>query len=274
MNPQPIAGTTPASPCPPAAAGATGARPLPHKVGFGQAFRAEWGKAWSIRSTWWSALGSLVLMAGCAATLANDATHSIRTGEAPPAITPLADILAPSAQLAQFALIAMALQLVTSEYSSGGIRATLQAQPRRWMVLLAKTLVVAVTAAPLSAVLGLAGTAVAVPLLGEYGSVDIAEVGEVVARVTVYLVLVAVLTVGTATALRSAVGTLSTVLVLLVGLLVISSSIGDYLPAGAGANLLVGSDDPYSVLVVTAILAGWALLSLIVGHEALRRRDA
>ncbi|GAA3151491.1 hypothetical protein GCM10020001_088830 [Nonomuraea salmonea] len=44
---------------------------------------------------------------------------------------------------AQFALVALAMLTVTSEYASGGIRVTLQATPVRGMVLAAKALVVA-----------------------------------------------------------------------------------------------------------------------------------
>lgn len=239
----------------------------------GRGFRAEWGKAWSVRSTWGSLLAGLLLMAGSAATFANDFLYNIELGAVAPGSTlPLRDALVPATQLTQFAVIALAMLVVTSEFSTGSWLTTLQAAPRRGVVLAAKALVVAVIVVPAGLVLGALGAVVARLVLGVHAVA--AGVPGDVARVTLYLLAVALLTVGIGAALRSAVGTLSVALVVLVGLVLVSNPVTDHLPAAAGAHLLANVSDPYSPVVAALLLFGWAAVALVAGALQLRRRDA
>lgn len=238
-----------------------------------QGFAAEWGKTWSVRSTWCCLLAGVLLMATSAASLANDFVYDLQQGNLPPGSTlPVTEVVAPATQLAQFAVIALAMLVVTSEFSTGSILTTLQAAPRRGVVLAAKSLVVATIVVPAGLVLGAVGSVTARLVLGEHAVT--AGAGPDVLRVTLYLLAVAVLTAGIGAALRSAVGTLSVALVVLVGLLLLSNPVTDYLPAAAGAQLLGDLDEPYPPVVAALLLAGWALVAQAVGYLELRRRDA
>lgn len=232
-----------------------------------RAFAAELGKMASVRSTAWCVVAAVVLTAGCAASLANDVVGDAERGEVPAATTtPVGDVLAPSVQLAQFAVVALAMLVVTSEFATRLITSTLHACPRRGTVLAAKALAITVVVTPLGLLMGIVGSAVAARVLGEYGTTP-DPAGDVL-RVTVYLVAVSLFTVGTGAVLRSAVGTLSVTLVVLVGLLLISTPLTDLLPAGLGGQLLDG-DGP-----AAAGLLGWAAAALLAGYLSLRRRDA
>ncbi|MEX5635634.1 ABC transporter permease [Parafrankia sp. FMc2] len=233
-----------------------------------RAFVAEWGKLVSVRSTVWCAVAAVVLAAGCAASLANDVAGDAERGEASAGTTTaVVDVLAPSVQLAQFAVVALAMLVVTSEFATRLITGTLQACPRRGTVLAAKALAVAAVVTPLGLLVGLVGSVVAARVLGEYGTHP-HPVSDVV-RVAVYLVAVSLFTVGTGAVLRSAVGTLSVALVVLVGLLLISTPLTDLLPAGLGGQLLGGGDGR-----AAAGLLGWAAVALLTGYVSLRNRDA
>lgn len=236
-------------------------------------FAAEWGKTWSVRSTWCCLLAGLLLMATSAASLANDFVYDVQRGELPPGSTlSLTEVLAPATQLTQFAVIALAMLVVTSEFSTGAILTTLQAAPRRGVLLVAKSLVVAVIVMPAGLLCCAVGAATASAVLGGHG-LTAGAVGDVL-RGTLYLLAVALLTVGLGAVLRSAVGTLSVALVVLVGLLLLSNPATAYLPAAAGAQLLGDLDDPYPAPVAALLLAGWAGVAQAVGYLALRRRDA
>lgn len=236
-------------------------------------FTAEWGKVWSVRSTWCCLLAGLLLMTTTAASLANNFVYDLRHSSLPPGSTlRLTEVVAPATQLAQFAVIALAMLVITSEFSTGSILSTLQAAPRRGVVLAAKSLVVAAVVVPAGLVLGAVGSVTARLVLGEH-AVTAGAAGDV-ARVTLYLLAVSLLTVGIGAALRSAVGTLSVALVVLVGLLLVSSPVMDYLPAAAGAQLLGNLDEPYPPAVAALLLAGWAAAVQAVGYVGLRRRDA
>ncbi|MCK9932687.1 hypothetical protein MXD62_37060 [Frankia sp. Mgl5] len=241
-----------------------------------RAFAAELGKMVSVWSTAWCAVAAVVLTAGCAASLANDVVGDAERGQASvrtttPAVdtTAVVDVLAPSVQLAQFAVVALAMLVVTSEFATRLITGTLQACPRRGTVLAAKALAVTAVTAPLGLLVGIGGSVVAARVLGEHGtSPDPA--GDVV-RVAVYLVAVSLFTVGIGAVLRSAVGTLSVALVVLVGLLLISTPLTDLLPAGLGGHLLDGDGGAGPA---AAGLLGWAAAAHLVGYLSLRNRDA
>src|SRR3978361_635206 len=100
---------------------------------------SEWGKTWSVRAPWACLLATAALVLVTATSLANDFVHGVGTGEHPPgAVMPLADAVGPALQFGQLVFATFALQLITAEYSTGSISATLRAQPRRHLVVLSK----------------------------------------------------------------------------------------------------------------------------------------
>jgi ABC-type transport system involved in multi-copper enzyme maturation permease subunit len=215
-------------------------------------------------------------MAGCALILGNDFAYDVEHPDEQAVRDTLATTMAigdpvvPSTQLAQFAVVALAMLMITAEYSTGTIRATLRAQPARGRVLLTKVVVASGVAFVAGLVLGAAGLVGARIGLGEYAVVNTGDTAGIVVRVATYLALVTVISVGMGAALRSAVGTLSAVLVLLVGLsMVVSGPLADYLPGVAGAKFIQDGNVADGLLVTA-----WASAVLATGYAVLRGRDA
>ncbi|MGW0433052.1 ABC transporter permease [Micromonospora sp. NPDC003197] len=256
----------------------------PSGGGLTGAIASEWTKLWSVRTTWWAMLASVLLMAATSGQLAIYAANA-NTNDDPaddPGVVTVGRIVIDSMELTQYAVLAVALLVITAEYATGTIRATLQWTPSRTRMLLAKATVVGAVTFPLGLLLGVVGVAVARPVLGEWGSVPVGEtVGDVVA-VAGYLALIGVFTLGLGAALRSAVLTLT---VLFLSLMIIPLSlqepdisvltwIADLLPGVAGVHFMRGDTDPYPPVVGLLLLAGWAVVALFAGRLVLRRRDA
>ncbi|MFG2013259.1 ABC transporter permease [Micromonospora sp. NPDC048868] len=245
---------------------------------------AEWTKLWSVRSTWWSLLAGVLLMAATAGQLAIYAANA-NTNDDPAddaGIVTVGSIVIGSVELTQYAVLALGLLVITSEFTSGTIRTTLQCTPSHGRVLLAKAVVTGAVTFALGLLLGAVGALVARPVLGRWGAAPAGgTVGDVLAVAT-YLALVGVLALGLGAALRSAVLTLT---VLVATLMIVPLSlqepdiavlnrIADAFPGVAGAHFLAGDTDPYPAPVGLLLLAGWAGAALLLGRAALRRRDA
>ena len=110
--------------------------------GFSDTLRAEWIKFWTVRSTFWSTTMLFVLGAGlttlvCA--LAAEDLASGAAGESP------GSFVTWGMMIAQITAVVLGAMIVTSEYGTGMIRATLAATPGRGAVLAAKALVLTST---------------------------------------------------------------------------------------------------------------------------------
>ena len=106
--------------------------------------RSEWTKLWTVRSTVWSLLVAVVLTIGF--PILASAVISSHWGSRSPGdranFNPLDPALVGS-QIAQLAIGILGVLVITGEYSTGMIRATLTAVPKRLPVLWAKTIVFA-----------------------------------------------------------------------------------------------------------------------------------
>ncbi|MGN9842081.1 ABC transporter permease [Nonomuraea sp. H19] len=268
-----------------------------------QAVGAEWGKLWSVRSTWWCLAGALVLMVLSAVMLGGAAaTDALRESGATGAAVREGGAAAPvvasepvvsATSFAQFALVALAMLAITAEYATGGIRVTLQAVPVRGVVLAAKALVVAPVMAVAGVLSGAAATAAVYLLLSldVFGGLVVLPVGEVVGdllAVGVFFALVAVMTLGVGAAMRSAAGTLTVVFMLLMGLPLMLLMTGGQVAVDASLRMplfaglaFMGSTDnmtggpiPYPAMEGLAWLLAWTAIAVAAGHTVLRRRDA
>ena len=247
------------------------------------AVAAEWTKFWSVRATWWCLAAGTALMLGYS-TLSGMAQ---RYGSDPEAANTIA--LGGGFYLAQFAVIALATLFVTSEYAGGGIRSTLLWTPVRPRVVLAKAAVVLPVLFVSGVVLCGAAMGLASVVKDGHGLPTTLAAGFTTATgMGGYFALVGLLCTGIGWALRSAAGTLVTVIVLLVPLPLIVASLGlpelvPYFPGIAGVNAMVEaghpnpitmSPAPYAPWVGLVICAAWAVAALVVGTAVLRRRDA
>jgi ABC-type transport system involved in multi-copper enzyme maturation permease subunit len=191
--------------------------------------------------------------------------------------------------LAQLAIGVLGVLMITGEYSTGMIRATLSAVPRRLPVLWAKAFVFAVT------VFVITGIASLLAFLGGQAFLSGAGVGIHVGLSTpgaaravlggaLYLTVVGLLGVGLGFLLRNTAGAIATLFGLLLVLPAIAaalpSSLYDdvykFLPMVAGLRILTTVPDhtvlsPWAGLGVFAV---YAAVAIGAGAVMLMRRDA
>lgn len=251
------------------------AEPTASGGGLPGAIASEWTKLWSVRSTWWMLLATTVLTILVCTQLALGVVNA-STDNDPSTVggaTVLSEPAVGSIILVQYVVVAFAMLMVTSEYSTGSITATLQWVPRRVDVMLAKLAVLAPVAFGSGCLLSIAGAAAAAPWLGRWGEFDAPVIAADAVRTGTYLMLVCVLTLGVSAVLRSAVGSLTAVFLTL-GVLpgLVGGSM--LLPAGAGQSFLTATSDPWSPAVGLVVLAAWSAAAFAAGTWALRVRDA
>jgi len=107
---------------------------------FPHLLRSEWIKFWTVRSTAWS-LSTYFIVTVALIVLLSLAVKSAGPNDGPPGPD---DVLAPfsvASQLGQIALVVLAALAITGEYSTGMIRSSLTAAPRRTAVIWSKFLV-------------------------------------------------------------------------------------------------------------------------------------
>ena len=112
------------------------------RPGFSSTLRAEWIKFWSVRSTTWSTVMLFVLGAGLTALICAASAGWLASADADE--SPLSFVTW-GMMFAQITAVVLGALMVTAEYGTGMIRATLAATPRRGPVLAAKGLVLAGT---------------------------------------------------------------------------------------------------------------------------------
>jgi ABC-2 type transport system permease protein len=120
--------------------------PATGRAGFGGALRSEWTKIRSVRSTMWT-LGSAIVVTVGISVLGNwgRANH----GDASTAALLKEDLTQRSLFgiiLGQLIMVVFGAMAITSEYSTGMVRTSLTAQPRRAPVFWSKLLVVTAVA--------------------------------------------------------------------------------------------------------------------------------
>ncbi|MET8853828.1 ABC transporter permease [Amycolatopsis sp. NPDC004625] len=251
--------------------------------GLAGAVAAEWTKLWSVRATWWCLVAGTVLMLGYG-TLSAIAQHYETDPQSASTIA-----LGGAVYLTQFAVIALATLFVTSEYTGGGIRSTLLWTPARSRVVLAKAAVLLPVLFAYGVALSSAGMALAEVTKDGHGlPTSTAAAVTTASGMGGYFALLGLLCTGIGWALRSAAGTLVSVIVLLVPLPLIVASLGwpeamPYFPGIAGINAMVEAGRPNPVTTTVApyapgvglvIDAVWAAAALLAGAAVLRRRDA
>lgn len=234
---------------------------------------SEWTKLRSVRSTWWALAGALGLMVLSSVQVA----FWVDNGDAP-ATESASGVAVDAFAVAQLAVLAVAMLAITSEYSHRTIRATLQWTPARTRVLLAKAAVVAAATGATGAILAVAGTLTAVPILTDPPAARLRDL----AAITLSSALLGLLALGLGTALRGAVLTLVVLFLLIVVVPPLLAApdvdaltwIADLTPGPAGTHFLNGDSDPYPPAVGALIMVAWSAAALFAGRTVLLRRDA
>ncbi|MEO6511446.1 MAG: ABC transporter permease [Nocardioides sp.] len=189
--------------------------------------------------------------------------------------------------LGQLLMGALGVLVVSGEYSSGMIRATLAAVPRRVPVLVAKALVFTVVVGIAMVVASVVAFLVAQAVLSGHRptfSLSDGSTLRVVLGTGVYLTLVGLIGSVFGWLVRSTPGalvaTLAVILVLpiLFGLVFPSwgSYIAAYLPTGAGQSFSTSLAQPHALSpwVGLAVMMAWVAAGLVASAVVLQRRDA
>ena len=247
--------------------------------------RSEWIKFWTLRSTW-AVLGAAVVgMLVLAVVVAYNTRHLTSNLQA--------NDIAPSSTLqgyflGELLIGALGVLFVSGEYSTGMIRSTLVAVPRRLPVLWAK-LVVFVTITAVSMItVSIVAFVSAQALLSHYRtgfSLSDPGVLRVVIGTGVYLTLVGMIGAALGWIVRSTPGALVTYFAIVLVLPVLfgdalgnwGKEVAQFLPGQAGASFSTSiPDSSYSLSpwVGLLVLAGWVAVALAIAAGVLRRRDA
>jgi len=249
--------------------------PRPHGGALSGAIASEWVKLRTVRSTLWNVLSGIALTGLVATQAAINLDHEGGTASySEPAVSAI--------QFSQFVVAALAMLVITSEYSTGSIRSTLQWTPERHTVLAAKAIVVAPATFVVGIVLAATGSLAAIPWLDGTGTSDLGPLVENFLLIGSYVMLVSLFTLGLGTMIRSAAGTLTTIFLLLLvaPMLLVSSEndilrgIGNALPGGAGNAFLTQNTDQWGPSLALVILVAWVCAALLAAAVTLRARDA
>ncbi|WP_405534088.1 ABC transporter permease [Streptomyces sp. NBC_00075] len=268
------------------------ARTTVHKVTGLRVLRSEWAKFWSLRSSWITLGVSLLLLVAlgaiASATYSPDVVADGGPSGGPGSGTQDAVSLALlGVTFASLAIGVLGVLLSAGEYSTGMIRSTLTAVPRRLPVLWSKAAVIGPVALLLTTIGALAAFQLGtLGLDGEKIALSLSDDGVLrsLAGAGVYLGLVAVFGVALGVLLRSSAGAIAVlvgVLLILPGLASLLpdslyDSINPYFPSNAGSAIyaLHDSSDALAPGAGLAVFAGWVALTLAGAAYRLVRSDA
>jgi ABC-2 type transport system permease protein len=262
--------------------------PLEHTGGVSQlhVFASEWTKLRSVRSTKWSLAVAFVFTIGLPAIAAAIVSHHW------PQMSPRdradfnpVDLSLVGVQLAQLAIGVLGVLAITAEYSTGMIRASMTAVPKRLPVLWGKAVVYGVvTLALMTPAVVLAFLVSQAILSGRHIETGFGAAGvpRVVLGAGLYLTVVGLFGLGLGAIVRNTAGGIATfaglmfVLPPLMNVLPASwnSAASPYLPLQAGEAILATTPGGHlSPWVGLALFAGYAAATIALAAVLLVRRD-
>ena len=251
--------------------------------------RAEWIKLWTLRSTWITSFIAIALTvlfgAGLAAAFGQSEQYQDTAKES----------ITAGLNFGQIVVAVLGALIITGEYSSGQIRSSLAASPRRGRLLVSKAVVLTIVAFILGSVSVFLSWAISKPFLGEHaGSLTDSHYAGHIWGSGLVFAGIALMTLGFGFLLRSTAGAITVVVSLLFVILLplqlaagqwswvskiidclpisVSSAVSNPLPAaaelgGEGVQFLTHGQ-------AIAVFAAWALVPLIAAWFVFTRRDA
>jgi hypothetical protein len=258
------------------------------RVTFAGVLRSEWTKLHSVRSTRWSLLVGFVFTIGIAAIATGVLRHHWATMHAHDRADfhPLELNLA-GVQLAQLAIGVLGVLVITAEYSTGMIRASMTAVPTRLPVLWGKAVIYGATSLLLMIPAVLIAFVVGQSILAGGKGIPHLSLGDHgVARAVIgaglYLTVVGLFGLGLGAIVRNTAGGIATfaalmfVLPPLMNVLPTSwnNAASPYLPLQAGQAIMsITSGNHLSPWAGFGVLCGYAAAAFVVAAFLLRRRD-
>jgi ABC-2 type transport system permease protein len=254
---------------------------------------SEWTKIRSVRSTAWTLILFVVITVGFTAlfswlTVANWTGPHAAARDSRVVTDPVGFVLGAGLGLGQLTLCVLGVLVITTEYSTGVIRASLLAVPRRLWMLTAKCVVFAVLLLVISEIVVFGSFFIGSAILHSHVPVSLSDhnVTRAVLGSGLYLTVLGLFSLGIGGIIRHTAGAVTTaigavfVLPILAGLLPNSwgAHVNGYLPEQAGT--LIGQANPPSGGNVLSAWQGfgvfciWAVVLLAIAAYMLKRRDA
>ena len=264
--------------------------PLPRgRVTQLRVLRSEWTKLWSLRSTRYSLLAAFVAMGGLGPLVA--AVQMGRWTHLDPHERLTYTSLEPAVggwHLAQLAIGVLGVLVISGEYSTGMIRSSFMAAPKRLPVLWAKIAVFASVSFALMLVATFVSFfAVQAIVTQRHLQHSLSDPGalRVVFGAALFLMVLGVLCVALGALIRNTAGGIALFVFLLFVLpgitAILPSSVADnitpYLPLNAGTTVASAHFDSTHHLSTWggfALFAGYAAVAVVLAAIGLRRRDA
>ncbi|MDT7841867.1 ABC transporter permease [Streptomyces justiciae] len=255
-----------------------------YKVTGRRVLRSEWAKLWSLRSTWITLTLGLLFLLVFGLLISWQFNAGNLDGDF--ATSKAVDLSLFGVPFAQLALGVLGVLVMAGEYSTGMIRSTLAAVPRRLPVLWSKAGLYGLVAT----LVGTAGALVAFLVGNQFvsgtsaaQSLSDAGVARSLLGAGLYLGLIGVISVGLGALLRSVAGGIS----VLVGVFLLApgltsllpsswqDNISPYLPSNAGESMYALTHDSSTLSpgAGLAVFLGWTVLTLAGAAYRLRRND-
>ncbi len=255
--------------------------------GFRSAARMEWVKLRTVRSTAWIMLVFAAGLIGIAILVLSHEHWTSMSPQARATFDPTNDSFAGLA-LGQLAVGILGVLMITSEFSSGMIRATFAAVPRRPLLLAAKAGVLGAVTLAVGEVLAFASFAVGEAVLkapAPHAVLSQPGVLRAVLMAGAYPALIALTGLGLGAIIRHTAGAISAVagilfvlpLILLPLGTSVQDSVGEFLPMIIAENSITAVKPAVGNLAPGAgfaMLCLYAVAALVAGGWVLARRDA
>jgi len=265
--------------------------PASGRAGLGGTLASEFTKIRSVRSTYWTLLVLLVVSVGIGAAITGG-TAANWSHMAPPdraSFDPTQASVAGLFYLGQLVIVVLGALTLTAEYSTGMIRTSLTAMPRRTVVYLAKAAVFAVVALVVSFIAAFVSFFLGQALLAsthDTATLSQPNVMRAVVGSALYVTMCGLFAFAIGAILRHTAGTITAVIGLLfvipilVHLLPQSwyQDVARWLPdaAGRALSVTVGPPPPhlFSAWNQYAVFAIYTAVLLVVGGILFWKRDA
>jgi ABC-2 type transport system permease protein len=261
------------------------------RAGFGHLVQAEVTKIRTVRSTMWSFLLLVVLTLGftvliTALTVANwdkaDAgTQAQITGD------PVGSILGAGLGFGQLTICVLGVLVLSSEYSTGMIRASLLAVPKRWPMLAAKVVAFAAVVFVIGEIVCFCSFFIGSAILNSKVPVSISDPGvlRAVAGGGLFLAVTGLFAMAVAGLIRHTAGAITAVIGIELVLPPLATLIPDpagkyiagYLPTNAGSMIMQTHQQSGDVLGPWqgfGVFGLWVAVLLVLAGWLLQRRDA
>ncbi len=251
---------------------------------FGDVVLSEWTKLRTLRSTFFTLAAAVVLVVGLGALISYEVA---RNGPPPDLLVDPTRISLSALNIGQLAIAVLGVLVVTNEYSSGMIRASLAAVPHRGRLLAAKAIVFGVVAVITGEVVAWAAFSLGQAVMSAHlRSAHLSDPGVVRAVIGagLYVALVGLMAVAIGAILRHTAGSIVTVVAILFVLpgiiLALPESwrnpVEKFWPTEAGRQVSEVVRQPHTLAAWPGFLdlAVFVALLMVLALYLLKRRDA